>query len=253
MNRLRTIYYLTVLSLFTVVIFSVFSAVWLLTVLFDRNRVVCHHVSRFWSMMIYRLSPWWKVEVTGLENVIYGRSYVVVSNHQAMLDIPLLYVLPFNFKWVSKREVYKIPVFGWVLWMHGDVAIERGASAAAKAMMAKCETYLRRGVSVIMFPEGTRTKTGQVNAFKEGAMRLAQESGVDILPVVIDGTYDAFDHSGIAAPHTFRVRILPAIGANEVSCTSTRELRDTLNTLMCDTHKEIAPRHYRKEDQSVGE
>ena len=84
-------------------------------------------------------------------------------------------------------------------------------------------------------------------------MRLAQESGVDILPVVIDGTYDAFDHSGIAAPHTFRVRILPAIGANEVSCTSTRELRDTLNTLMCDTHKEIAPRHYRKKDQSVGE
>lgn len=246
MNRLRTIYYLTVLSLFTVVIFSVFAAVWVVTVLFDRNRVVCHHVSRFWSKMIYRLCPWWRVEVAGMENVIYGRPCVVVSNHQAMLDIPLLYVLPFNFKWVSKREVYKIPVFGWVLWMHGDVAIERGASAAAKAMMQKSEAYLRRGVSIIMFPEGTRTKTGQVNLFKEGAMRLAQESGVDILPVVIDGTYDAFGDGGIAAPHTFRVRILPAISANEVSCTSTRELRDTLNTLMGDAHREMAPRHYRE-------
>lgn len=245
MNRLRTIYYLTVLSLFTVLIFSVFATVWVLTVLFDRDRAVCHRVSRFWSKMIYRLSPWWRVEVEGMENVLYGRPYVVVSNHQAMLDIPLLYVLPFNFKWVSKREVYRIPVFGWVLWMHGDVAIERGASSAAKAMMRKCEDYLRRGVSVVMFPEGTRTKSGRVGSFKEGAMRLAQESGVDIMPVVIDGTFDAFGDGGIAAPHTFRVRILPAIAADEVAQRSTRELRDTLNTLMGDAHREMAPRHYR--------
>lgn len=247
MKRLKTIYYLTVLALFTVVIFAIFAIVWLLTVLFDRDRVVCHHVSRFWSKMIYRLCPWWKVRVTGMENVIYGRPYVVVSNHQAMLDIPLLYVLPFNFKWVSKREVYKIPIFGWVLWMHGDVAIERGVSSAAKAMIRKCEDYLRRGVSVMMFPEGTRTKNGCVGRFKEGAMTLARQSGADILPVVIDGTFDAFDTSGgwgIVVPHTFQVQILPAIGANEVSCASTRELCDTLNTLMSDTHKTIAPRHY---------
>lgn len=230
---------------FTIVMFVIFAVVWLLTVLFDRNRVVCHHVSRFWSQNIYRLCPWWKVRVTGLENVIYGRSYVVVSNHQAMLDIPLLYVLPFNFKWVSKREVYKIPIFGWVLWMHGDVAIERGGTASAKAMLQKCEDYLKDGVSIIMFPEGTRTKTGCVNNFKEGAMILAQQSGADILPVVIDGTFDAFGKGGIAAPHTFQVRILAPISANEISKTPTRELRDTLNTLMCDTHKAIAPRHYK--------
>ncbi len=244
MNRWKTIYYLTVLSLFTVFIFTVFAAVWLATVLFDRDRVVCHHVSRFWSMMIYRLSPWWCIEVEGIENVVSGRPYVVVSNHQAMLDIPLLYVLPFNFKWVSKREVYRIPVFGWVLWMHGDVAIERGASAAAKAMMQRCEAYLRRGVSIVMFPEGTRTKDGRVGSFKEGAMRLAQESGVEILPVVIDGTYDAFGSGGIAAPHTFRVRILPALGTEEIGRSSVRELRDRLHGLMAETHREIAPRHY---------
>lgn len=244
-NRLQTIYYLTLLSLFTVVIFTVFAAVWVLTVLFDRERVVCHHVSRFWSKMIYRLSPWWSVEVSGMEHVEQGRAYVVVSNHQAMLDIPLLYVLPFDFKWVSKREVYRIPVFGWVLWMHGDVAIERGVSAAAKAMMQTCEDYLRRGVSIVMFPEGTRTKTGQVGMFKEGAMLLARQSGAEILPVVIDGTFDAFDKRGrIAAPHTFRVRILPAIGTDEVAQRSTRELRETLSASMGAAHREMAPRHY---------
>lgn len=230
--------------MFTIVMFVIFTVVWALTVLFDRNRVVCHHLSRFWSKTIYWLCPWWKVQVTGMENVIYGRSYVVVSNHQAMLDIPLLYALPFNFKWVSKKEVYKIPIFGWVLWMHGDVAIERGGSASTKAMLKKCEDYLKDGVSIIMFPEGTRTKTGCVNGFKEGAMILAQQSGADILPVVIDGTFDAFGKGGITTPHTFQVRILAPISANEISQTPVKELRDTLNTLMCDTHKTIAPRHY---------
>ncbi|WP_298062436.1 lysophospholipid acyltransferase family protein [uncultured Rikenella sp.] len=245
MNRLKTIYYLTLLALFTVAIFGVFATVWVLTVLFDRDRAVCHHVSRFWSKTLFRLCPWWSVQVEGAEHVRPGRSYVVVSNHQAMLDIPLLYVLPFNFKWVSKKEVYKIPVFGWVLWMHGDVAIERGASTAAKIMLAQCEDYLKRGVSIVMFPEGTRTKTGCVNTFKEGAMVLAQQSGADILPVVIDGTFDAFAEGRIVAPHVFRVRILPAVGADEISRTSPKELRDTLNTWMRDTHQMIAPRHYK--------
>lgn len=248
MKRLKTIYYLTVLTLFTVVIFLFFSIVWLLTLLFDRNRVIVHRVSRFWSKTIYRLGPGWKVRVTGMENVIYGRPYVVVSNHQAMLDIPLLYELPFNFKWVSKREVYKIPIFGWVLWMHGDIGIERGGTASAKAMLTECAKHLKRGVSVIIFPEGTRTETGCVNSFKEGAMMLAQHSGADILPVVIDGTFDAFGRGsgawGITAPHTFEVRILPPISATEISQTPTRELRDTLNTLMRDTHKAVAPHHY---------
>lgn len=231
--------------MFTIVMFVIFTVVWALTVLFDRNRVVCHHLSRFWSKTIYWLCPWWKVRVTGMENVIYGRSYVVVSNHQSMLDIPLLYALPFNFKWVSKKEVYKIPIFGWVLWMHGDVAIERGGAASTKAMLKKCEDYLKDGVSIIMFPEGTRTKTGCVNGFKEGAMILAQQSGADILPVVIDGTFDAFGKEGIKSPHTFQVRILAPISANEISQTPVKELRDTLNILMCDTHKTIAPRHYK--------
>lgn len=245
MKRLKTIYYQVAMFVFTIVMFVIFTVVWALTVLFDRNRVVCHHLSRFWSKTIYWLCPWWKVRVTGMENVIYGRSYVVVSNHQSMLDIPLLYALPFNFKWVSKKEVYKIPIFGWVLWMHGDVAIERGGAASTKAMLKKCEDYLKDGISIIMFPEGTRTKTGCVNGFKEGAMILAQQSGADILPVVIDGTFDAFGKGGIKTPHTFQVRILAPISANEISQTPVKELRDTLNTLMCDTHKTIAPRHYK--------
>lgn len=245
MRRLRTIYYVVAMLLFTLAMFVVLAAVWLLTVLPDRDRRVVHRVSRFWSLMIYRLSPWWRVVVEGLENIDRTKAYVVVSNHQAMLDIPLLYTLPLDFKWVSKREVYRIPVFGWVLWMHGDVAIERGAAKAAMAMLAEGEAYLRRGVSIIMFPEGTRTKTGRVNRFKEGAVRLARQSGVDILPVVIDGTYDAFGEGGISAPHLFRVRVLPPVTAEEVGAASVRELTDGLNERMEGVHRELAPERYK--------
>lgn len=229
---------------FTMAMFVVFAVVWAVTVPFDHDRAVTHRLSRFWSKWIYGICPWWKIQVTGMENIIHGRSYVVVSNHQAMMDIPLLYALPFNFKWVSKREVYRIPIFGWVLWMHGDVTIERGGTASVKKMMTDCEAYLERGVSIVMFPEGTRTKTGCINTFKEGAMVLAQQSGADILPVVIDGTFDSFGQGGIHTPHTFQVKILAPISANEISHASVKELRDTLNTLMGDTHRVIAPRHY---------
>ena len=246
---MRKFYCMTVLTLLAVVMFAIFAAVWVLTVPFDRNRTVCHRVSRFWSKMIYRICPWWRVRVSGLEHAVGGGPFVVVANHQAMLDIPLLYVLPFNFKWVSKREVYRIPLFGWVLWMHGDVAIERGGAASAKAMLRQCEAYLRRGVSIVMFPEGTRTKTGRVNGFKEGAMLLAKQSGAAILPVVIDGTFDAFADGSRAEPHTFRVEVLAPVKADEVARTPVRELRDRLNGWMRETHESLAPQRYREKQQ----
>lgn len=246
MDRLRFIYYSVSFILFTTIAFIGLCLVWLVTVPFDRRRrVAVHRYSRFWSRSIYGLCPWWKVKVSGLENIKHGQPYIVVSNHQAMLDIPLLYNLPFNFKWVSKREVYKIPIFGWVLWMHGDVTIERGGSNTARLMMAHSKEYLDMGVSIIIFPEGTRTKTGEINSFKEGAMMLAMRSGVPILPVVIDGTYDAFTGDyRISSAHTFQVKVLPPISYDEISKSTLRELRDTLNTMMREEHKGIAPRHY---------
>lgn len=248
MRRLKTIYYLTVLFLFTVAMFFIFAVVWAVTAPFEwKKRRAQHHISRFWSKTIYRLSPWWKVRVSGKEHIKRGESYIVVSNHQAMLDIPLLYILPFNFKWVSKKEVYKIPIFGWVLWMHGDVAIERGGAASTRKMMEKCTDYLSRGVSIVMFPEGTRTKTGKINAFKEGAMILAKESGRPILPVVTDGNFDAFKDGNISTPHTFQVKILPPIAPEEIAAKSVKETRDELSALMRETHREMAPGRYQEE------
>lgn len=244
---MKTVYYVTVFLLFTLIVFLGYLVVWCLAAPFDRNRVVSHHYSRFWSKGIYKLCPWWKVKVEGLENLKPGTPYIVLSNHQGLLDIPLLYVLPFNFKWVSKKEVYSMPVFGWVLRMHGDIAIERGGAASAKRMMNQCTEQLRRGVSIVMFPEGTRTKTGRVQPFMPGAFLLAKKAKVELLPVVIDGVYDALGTKGklsVTTPHTFQVRILPPMPVEEVMTLKFNEISDKLHLVISEEHKKMAPWRY---------
>lgn len=244
----KTIYYTTLFALFTLILFFGYLVVWTLTVLFDKNRVASHLYSRLWGKMIYSISPWWKVKVQGLENIEKGKSYIVLSNHQSMLDIPLLYVLPFNFKWISKKEVYKIPFFGWVLWMHGDIAIERGGAASAKRMMNQCSAMLKRGVSIVMFPEGTRTKSGRVEQLQAGAFLLAKKSKVELLPVAIDGNFDAFAKTPkglrMAAPHTFTVRILPPMSVEDVAALKFDQISETIHSQILEAHKEMAPQRY---------
>jgi len=103
------IYYL-LLSLFTVICFVPFAVLFALTVFFDKERVALHWASRVWSYGIFRLCPLWKLRVEGREKIDRSRPWVIVTNHQSMLDIPLMYVLPLNFKWVSKKEVQKMPI-----------------------------------------------------------------------------------------------------------------------------------------------
>ena len=209
------IYYL-LLSLFTVICFVPFAVLFALTVFFDKERVALHWASRVWS---YGSRPWG-----------------IVTNHQSMLDIPLMYVLPLNFKWVSKKEVQKMPIFGWVLWMHGDIPVERGSRRSAKRMMERCVERLSRGTSVIVFPEGTRTRTGEIGRFKDGAFLVAKSAGVGIQPVVIDGTWSLMKGWRVRMPHTFRVRVLDPIPPERVASSEARELAGRTEALMKEAH-----------------
>ena len=249
---MKTLYYSTTFILLTFVVFLGVVLVWLFTMPFDRNRKVLHRYSRLWAKIMYRIAPWWKVEIEGLENIEEGKAYIILSNHQAMLDIPLLYYLPLDFKWVSKKEVYYIPVFGWVLWMHGDVAIERGGAASAKRMITKADAYLRDGVSVIMFPEGTRSKDGRVHKFMPGAFLLAKRSRVDMLPVVINGNFDAFGKRGIAVPHTFRIKVLPPVKSETYADMRFDKISEKAEEIIRAEHRRMAPQYY-KDTQSEQE
>lgn len=235
---LSVVYYI-VLLVFTLVYFVLFCVIFMLTVLFDRRRAVVHVVSRWWSKSLFRLNPRWKMRVEGLEKIDRSKPYVIIVNHQSMVDIPLLYELPLNFRWVSKREVYKWPIFGAVLWMHGDIAIERGAKKGARRMLNEGKMWVERGVSVAVFPEGTRSKTGHVGKFRDGAFVLAKHAGVGILPCVSDGTGNMSVGWKLRMPHRFVVKVLDPVSAEEVASSDTKELAMRLQKITEQEHEKL--------------
>lgn len=209
---------------------------------FDKKRWVVHNLSRVMAYIFYFLFGFaWHRKIEGRENLDPKRPYIVVMNHNAMSDIPLLYFLPFDFRWVSKRQVFQIPFFGQFLVLHGDIAIERGNPAAAmKLVMSRGLKWLNRGVSVAIFPEGTRSKTGEIGRFKSGAFRLAQEAGVDILPIVAYGTRDLITPRRLMSLNgRVKLRVLPAVSAERVASTDMKELMEEVHAQMCEAFEEI--------------
>jgi len=136
-----------------------------------------------------RLTPLWKFEVEGQRPAdIDHKPYVVVANHESQADPFLLSFLPFDMRWVAKQELFQPPVTGWAMRFGGDIPLRRGARDSVAEMMAECERALAGGISIMMFPEGTRSKDGNLLPFKDGAFGLAIRTGVPVLPVAIAGT-----------------------------------------------------------------
>ena len=171
----------------------------------------------------------------GLENVDRRERYVIVLNHQAMVDIGALYHVPLNFRWVSKREVFRIPFFGQFLLVHGDICIDRGRAAEAlEQLLRDGGLWLSRGASVAIFPEGTRSHDGEIHRFKAGAFTLAREAGVEILPVVLDGTTTMIGRNGMFNwRNKLTVSILPPVSAERVAAADPKELMEQVRASMC--------------------
>jgi 1-acyl-sn-glycerol-3-phosphate acyltransferase len=165
-----------------------------LTLPFDRNRTVPGRFLRIVGALITRCFPPWRLDV---DRRWPGRGpYVVVANHQSMLDILMLSRLPREMKWVAKEELFRIPWVGWMLRMSGDIAIRRGDAESGGEALAKAKAYLARGMNVMIFPEGTRSAKGTLLPFKSGAFRLAIEAGVPVLPIAVHGTAEGMPKGG---------------------------------------------------------
>lgn len=136
-----------------------------------------------------RLTPLWRFAIEGDPPADISRAaYVVVANHESQADPFLLSWLPFDMRWVAKEELFEPPVTGWAMRFGGDIPLRRGDGESVREMMSECERALAGGISVMMFPEGTRSKDGQLLPFKDGAFGLAIRAGVPVLPVAIAGT-----------------------------------------------------------------
>lgn len=155
---------------------------------FDSGGRWQHGCARVWSWLILKTSGI-RVRVEGMEHVIPGAPAIFCVNHQSSMDIPVLLVhLPFQFRFVAKRSLFRYPFMGWHLRRSGHIAVERNRPGEARKSIDNAVEKIRDGYPVVVFPEGGRSRTGEILPFKAGAFHLAIRAGVPIYPVTLNGT-----------------------------------------------------------------
>lgn len=161
------------------------------------------------AWLIIRPVPGWRVDVHGADRVKVERPTLVVANHQSFLDIPLLYLLPWSMKWVTKRGMLRIPILGWLIAMSGHLPIDRQSYRSVQAMDALVRP-IEEGIPGMIFPEGTRSPSGELRAFKRGAFMIAKKYNFQVLPVVLEGGHRAMPSGSwkFSFNHTFVISVL---------------------------------------------
>lgn len=191
------------------------------------HRVAGHWLRNFGKLTV-RLTPLWDFSIEGEAPAdIAHRAYVVVSNHESNADPFLLSGLPWDMRWISKEELFELPLLGTLMRLGGDIALRRGDANSVRDMMAECRATLERGLSVMIFPEGTRSRDGSLGAFKDGAFRLAIEAQVPLLPVALAGTRDCLPRgSGALGEARAVARVLTPIDTRGLTLDDVATLRE---------------------------
>jgi 1-acyl-sn-glycerol-3-phosphate acyltransferase len=156
---------------------------------FNRKGRPFHWCARTWGQLVLKVTPI-RVRAKGLEHLQAGENYIYAANHASYFDIPaLVAVLPGQIRIVFKKELTRLPIFGWAMKLGSYISIDRGDSREAIESLEKAAREIREGSSVLLFPEGTRTHDGKMQSFKRGAFALAVRSRVPIVPVTVNGSF----------------------------------------------------------------
>jgi 1-acyl-sn-glycerol-3-phosphate acyltransferase len=207
----------TTFALVCLLMFLGATVCFVLTVPFDRRRVIQHLYSCLWGQIMFYLNPFWRLEIEGRRKLPWRGPAVLVSNHESLGDILVLFGLYRPFKWVSKAAVFRAPLLGWNMVYNGYVPLVRGDKQSIIEMHNRCMKWLELGAPVMMFPEGTRSPDGDVKPFKDGAFRLAIEARCPLIPIVLTGTADTLPKHGLMMKlrANCRVRVLDPIDPAE--------------------------------------
>jgi 1-acyl-sn-glycerol-3-phosphate acyltransferase len=233
--------YITLVSIWAWFVLAACIFLWLPLLAILRLVTAPFDSGRYWVGFFFRkigvvsatLNPLWHFRVSGVMPENPRRPFVVVSNHESFVDILLISHLPWEMKWLSKVEILRIPVLGWNMVLAGDIPVERGTRKSALKAMRRCQEVLARRVSVIIFPEGTRSTTDDMLPFKEGAFRLAVEAGVPILPLVVRGTRNALPKHGWRFGRSdAEVRVLPPVETAGLTAKDVPQLTERVRDLI---------------------
>lgn len=160
----------------------------IISLAFDRSGNSIHSIGALWGRILLFLSGV-TVEIKGTENLLQNSPQILASNHKGAFDILALQAfIPIQFRWVAKKSLFKIPIIGWSMSLAGYISIDRERAGSAYKSIERAAEKVKKGVSVLIFPEGTRSSTGSLLPFKRGGFLLAIKSGVPIIPVSIRGT-----------------------------------------------------------------
>lgn len=205
----------------------------LVTAPFDRGAYAAGYLFRKLAVAHQRLTPLWTFRVDGAVPDDPRRPYVVVANHESFVDILLISHLPMEMKWLSKQTFFKIPLVGWMMRLAGDIPLRRGERDSAIEALRQCRIRLDRRVSVMIFPEGTRSKEGELGPFKDGAFSIAIDAGAPVLPLAVHGTRTALrKHDWRLGRSHATVRVLDPVSTEGLGPADVGELRDRVRSMI---------------------
>ena len=222
----------------TILVTMVFGVVTILVSFFSKKGNLPHIVARIWAKSILAAS-FIHVNVVGLSKIDPFKSYIFMSNHQSNFDIPVLLAhLPIQFRWLAKAELFKIPIFGYAMKRAGYISIDRSNRKSAFLSLKKAAQLIRNGVSVIIFPEGTRSSDGTISSFKKGGFVLAVDAGVPIVPVIIHGSRQIMPKNTLSIKSgTVTLQIQDPIETIEFNRKTKDKLLQKVRYVICDSFK----------------
>ena len=207
---------------------------------FSRTGNPVHLIARIWGRGILFVSRI-KVTVNGLANIDPSQSYIFMSNHQSNFDIPvLLACLPIQFRWLAKAELFKIPIFGRAMRAAGYVKIDRFNQKSAFESLNEAARKMKNGVSVMIFPEGTRSRDGNIRPFKKGGFIMAVDSKVPIVPVILQGTWTIMDKSSLRInTGEVSLKIETPIATTGYTRDNKDDLIESVRTVICEGFEKL--------------
>ncbi len=219
--------------LYVILAVVIFGTLAILASFLDRKGNWPHIVARCWARSILFVSRI-QVEIRGLSRIDLNRPYIYMPNHISNFDIPVLLAhLPVQFRWLAKAELFRFPLFGYAMKRAGYISIDRSNRKSAFESLEKAAEAIQNGKSVLIFPEGTRSRDNTIHEFKKGGFVLSIKSRVPIVPVIIHGTWDIMSKKGLMIrPGKVLLEILDPIPTTDYSIARKEELIHRLRSVM---------------------
>jgi 1-acyl-sn-glycerol-3-phosphate acyltransferase len=239
LSRLRSYFFYDPLIWLYTIILGMLS---LISSLFDSSGAVQHGFARLWARMILGTIGT-RISVEGLEKVDTSRAHVYVVNHTSAIDIPVLYVsLPFQFRILAKRELFRYPFMGWHLKRSGQIPVVLDNPKASIRSLQLAVTAVKNNMSLVVFPEGGRSEDGQLQAFMGGAFFAAIRAHADVIPMALVGTYETLKMNSFhIKPRPVRLLVGDPISTAGFSTRDTEKVAERARTVIADLYYSNSP------------